>query len=257
MQIKYLSGKRLKFRINWASLGKQFVQAEQEHTVTRLEIQVFYSLFSVWLRQSTGTWFLHVKTGNKTISSIQKYSDNLHSKTLPHSFGSSWTDYLQAPLLIIQVQVLFLHHNTQLSFHFTALLSLGPVCHLGPPSHSLCKTSTSSATLSLSFSSYCPSRYTAASVCCYFNTNPSKKAFVTRLTKLNSPKCNLRRQIHYIGLSPFFCHHTHRKERKRGNPRNFSSTFSLFGLLHRDFAPRWDISTTMWDTNELTLWDKY
>lgn len=129
-QIKYFSGKRLKFFISWASLGKQFLRAEQEHTVlpvTRLEIQVFYSLFSVWLRQSTGTWFLHVRTGNKTISSIQKYSANLHSKTrdrtssrfwqlLNRLFRSSTSDNTGAsPFPTSQ-------HTTIFSFHCTAEL---------------------------------------------------------------------------------------------------------------------------------------
>lgn len=159
---------------------------------TRLEVQVFYFLFVVWLRQRTGTWFLHMETGNKTISSVQIYSDNLHSgrrdRTSLH-FGSPWTHYLQTPLVIIQVGVLFSHRNTQIPFHFIGLMSLGPVCHPGPSSHSLYKTSTSLATPLLSFYYYCPtchSRYTAATVWRSLNTNPSRTAFGTKITKFSS-----------------------------------------------------------------------
>lgn len=97
-------------------------------TVTPLETQVFYSLFSVWLRRSTGTWFLHVKTGNKTIYSIQKYSDHLQSKTrsrtsspfgqlfLNRLFTSSTSDNSgTSPFPTWQ-------HTTNFSFHCTVEL---------------------------------------------------------------------------------------------------------------------------------------
>lgn len=192
MQIKYLSGKRL-VSYQLSKSGKT-ISTSRTGTYCAAWDTSWSSgfLFLVlWLRQSTVTWFLHVETGNKTISSVQIYNDNLHSRrdrTSIH-FSSPWTHYLQTPLVIIQMGVLFSYQNTQIPFHFTALMSLGPVCHPGPYSHSLCKTSTSSATLLLSFYycyPTCLSRYTAAPVWHYWNTNPSKKAFGTRITKFNS-----------------------------------------------------------------------
>lgn len=207
MQIKYLSGKRLV--LYQLSKSGKTISTSRTGTYCAAWDTSWSSgfLFLVlWLRQSTGTWFLHVETGKKTISSVQIYSDNLHSRRRDRTsvhFSSPWTHYLQTPPVIIQMGVLFSHQNTQIPFHFTAQMSLGPVCHPGPSSHSLCKTSTSSATLLLSFYCCCPtclSRYTAAPVWHYLNTNPSKKPL--GLKSQNSILCNLWREIYYISLWP-------------------------------------------------------
>lgn len=191
MQIKYLSRKRL-VSYQLSKSGKTISMSTTGTYCAAWDTSWssrFYVLFSVWLRQRTGTWFLHVETTNKTISSVQIYSDNLHSRRRDRTslhFGSSWTHYLQTPLVIIQVGVLFSHQNTQTHFHFNALMSFGHVCHPGPSFHSLCKTRSLFLSLLLFFYYYfptCHSSYTAAPVWCYLNTNPSKKAFGTTITK--------------------------------------------------------------------------
>lgn len=157
---------------------------------TRLEVQVFISCSRSDLGKAQGHGFFMWKPGIKQFLQF-KYSDNLHSRRRDRTslhFGSPWTRCLQTPLVIIQVGVLFSHQNTQTRFHFTALMSFGPVCHPGSSSHSLCKTSTTSATLLPSFYYCCPtyhSRYTTAPVWHCLNSNPSRKAFGTKVTKYN------------------------------------------------------------------------
>lgn len=103
MQIKYLSRKRL-VSYQLSKSGKTISTSRTGTYCAAWDTSWssgFYFLFSVWLRQRTGTWFLHVETRNKTISSVQIYSDNLHSRRRNRTslhFGSPWTHYLQTPL---------------------------------------------------------------------------------------------------------------------------------------------------------------